>query len=178
MRGRTAGAEGRSLPPALPAGPALSLAGLALLMLALVLPAGAFEPERLVAGFPRGQAILLTSGPACIQVSVAIAATPEHRARGLMYMESMGEFEGMYFQYPEPATIVMWMKNTALPLDMLFIGTDGRVAGVVADATPYSTTRIPSPVPVDAVLELNAGSARRWGVTAGTRVLLSPLPSL
>ena len=148
----------------------LLLAGAMLLGLA---PARspALEPAHLVAGFPRGQVVLETSGPRCLLIDLYIASTPRQRSQGLMFVESLGEFEGMYFGNDTPAVLVMWMKNTVLSLDMLFIRPDGAIGTIVRDTKPYSTARISSGDEAIGVLELNAGFARRWRVETGTRLL-------
>lgn len=135
-------------------------------------PAAGLEPAHLVAGFPQGQAVLETGGPRCLLIDLFIASTPEQRAQGLMFVESLGEFEGMYFGYNSPVELVMWMKNTAVSLDMLFIRPDGAVGSIARDTQPFSTTRIGSGGPAIGVLELNAGFASRWRVSPGTRILL------
>jgi uncharacterized membrane protein (UPF0127 family) len=76
----------------------------------------------------------------------------------------------MLFDYQESRPVAMWMKNTHIPLDMLFIDAAGRVARVARDTEPFSLTPIPSGQPVRAVLELNAGTARRLGIRPGDRV--------
>ena len=134
-------------------------------------PAAALEPAHLVAGFPRGQLVLETAGPRCLLIDVYVASTAEQRAQGLMYVEVLPEFEGMYFGYNMPVEVIMWMKNTLLPLDMVFIAEDGTVGRVARDTQPLSLERISSGGPVAGVLELNAGFARRWRVEPGTRVL-------
>lgn len=146
----------------------VSLAGSILLWL-VSWPAAGLEPAHLAAGFPRGQAVLETAGPRCLLIDVFIASTPAQRTQGLMYVESLGEFEGMYFGYNTPLELIMWMKNTVLPLDMLFVRPDGAVASIARDTEPFSTKRISSGEPVAGVLELNAGFARRWRVEPGTR---------
>lgn len=153
-------------------GPAVRLA-VALLLAgpALAPPGRTAAPATLLADFPRGHLILETAGPRCLGLDVFLALSPDQRARGLMYVESLEEFEGMWFAYPEEATIVMWMQNTYLPLDMAFIRADGSVAGIAARTTPLSTERIRSPEPVVAVLEVNGGFAERWGLRPDTRVL-------
>lgn len=135
-------------------------------------PAAGLQPAHLVADFPRGLAVLETGGPRCLLIDVFFASTPLQRSQGLMFVESLGEFEGMYFGYDAPLELVMWMKNTVLPLDMLFIRPDGTVASIARDTEPFSTTRISSGGAVVGVLELNAGFARRWRVEPGTRLLL------
>ena len=116
--------------------------------------------------------MLETSGPRCLLIDLFIASTPQQRSQGLMFVESLGEFEGMYFGYGSPVELAMWMKNTILSLDMLFIGPDGAVIGIARDTPPFSTTRIGSGGPAIGVLELNAGFASRWRVSPGTRLLL------
>ncbi|MBL8223796.1 MAG: DUF192 domain-containing protein [Chromatiales bacterium] len=146
---------------------------LALLLLLLAgLPAFAQDTATRLAGFPRGQVILVTSAARCLQIDAWFAESTEQRGRGLMYVDQMGEFEGMWFSYPEPAVIVMWMKNTVLPLDMVFVGRDGRVARIAADTVPWSEERISSGGPATGVLELNAGFAARWGLARGDRVVV------
>jgi uncharacterized membrane protein (UPF0127 family) len=135
-------------------------------------PAAGLEPAHLVAGFPRGQTVLETSGPRCLLIDLYIASTPKQRAQGLMFVESLGEFEGMYFVYDSPFELAIWMKNTVLSLDILFIRPDGTVGTIARNAQPYSTTRIMSDGPAIGVLELNAGFASRWRVAPGTRLLL------
>lgn len=139
-------------------------------------PATAAEPAALLHDFPRGQLVLETRGPRCLLIEIYIAASPQQRAQGLMYIESMPEFEGMYFGYGEPVGIAMWMKNTLMALDMLFIAEDLAIASVAKNTTPLSTERIESQVAVIGVLELNAGFAERWGAETGTRVYLDSQP--
>lgn len=133
--------------------------------------APSLEPSHLVTGFPRSQAVLETAGPRCLLVNVYIASSAEQRIQGLMFVEALPEFEGMYFGYNSPVEISMWMKNTLLSLDMLFIREDRTVGRVARDTRPLSTERISSGGPVVGVLELNAGFARRWRVEPGTRLL-------
>nr|WP_238243862.1 DUF192 domain-containing protein [Methylobacterium iners] len=92
------------------------------------------------------------------------------RARGLMFRRSMPPDRGMLFDFEQVAPVAMWMKNTYLPLDMLFIRADGTVARIAADTEPLSTKVVPSGEPVLAVLELNAGTTARLGIRAGDRV--------
>ena len=147
------------------------LTGLILLWLATGVQAGV-EPAHLVTGFPRGQAVLVTNGPRCLRIELYVASTAEQRAQGLMYVEVLPEFEGIYFGYGAPVEIAMWMKNTVLSLDMLFIRADGAVGHIAQNTRPQSTDRITSNGPVVGVLELGAGFARRWHVEPGSRLLL------
>ncbi|MGD9539575.1 DUF192 domain-containing protein [Methylocystis sp.] len=101
---------------------------------------------------------------------VEVAETPKSRARGLMFRKSMPADRGMLFDFKVEGPVSMWMKNTYIPLDMVFIGRDGRVVGVAADTEPLSERIISSPAPAYAVLELNAGVARRISLAPGDRV--------
>ncbi len=134
-------------------------------------PAVGLEPGHLVAGFPRGLVLLETEGPRCLLIETYFANTAEQRRQGLMFVESLGEFEGMYFPTASPADLSMWMKNTLVPLDMLFIREDGTVGHIARDTRPLSLDRI-AHGKVVGVLELNAGFARRWRVAPGTRLWL------
>ena len=102
---------------------------------------------------------------------VEVARTSRQRARGLMFRHELANGQGMLFLYPREQQVFMWMKNTLVPLDMLFIGGDGRVVRVAKNEKPESTDLIPSGVPVKAVLELAAGTAERLGIRQGDRVL-------
>jgi uncharacterized membrane protein (UPF0127 family) len=101
---------------------------------------------------------------------VEVARNDEDRAKGLMYRRSMAPDRGMLFDFGAVAPVAMWMQNTYLPLDMLFIRRDGTIARIAGDAEPLSTRTIPSGEPVLAVLEVNAGVAARLGLKAGDRV--------
>jgi uncharacterized membrane protein (UPF0127 family) len=92
------------------------------------------------------------------------------RAQGLMFRRSMAPDRGMLFDFERSEPVTMWMKNTYLPLDMLFIRADGTVARIATDTEPLSTRTIASGEPVLGVLELNAGTAARLGLHAGDRV--------
>ena len=118
-----------------------------------------------------GELAIETRGGAVHRFTVELALTPEQRQRGLMFRERMAPDHGMLFDFETPQPIVMWMRNTPLPLDMLFIDADGRIAGVAADTTPFSEAMIPSPRPVRFVLEVNAGTARQLGIAAGDRAV-------
>lgn len=135
-------------------------------------PASALEPPHLVADFPRGQAVLETAGPRCLLIDVYFAVTAKQRAQGLMFVERLPEFEGMYFGYGGAVELVMWMENTLLPLDMLFVRQNGRIGHIARDTEPFSRTRISSRGPAVGVLELNGGFAERWRVASGTRLLI------
>ena len=124
--------------------------------------ATAIEPAELVEKFPRGSLILEAASLRCLHIHSLFADAPAQQRQGLMFVERMDEFEGMLFRYPQAVQINMWMKNTLIPLDMLFIDADGRIINIAANTTPLSTQRISSATDVTQVLELNAGFSRRW----------------
>ena len=142
----------------------------ALLVCAGLLPAArAAEPARLLADFGLGRAIIETK-TACHLIDLWFALTPEQRSQGLMNIRELGEYEGMLFVSSQPAQLRMWMKNTYIPLDMLFIRGDGRISSIAPRTTPFSETTISSDEPVTAVLELNGGFAERHRVARGDRL--------
>ena len=102
--------------------------------------------------------------------SAHIAATPEARRRGLMYVTRLEPDEGMLFDFESPRPVGMWMKNTPLSLDMLFIKADGTILNIHQRAIPHDETGINSEGPVQAVLELNGGTVARLGIKPGDRV--------
>ena len=107
---------------------------------------------------------------------VELADTPDQRARGLMFRRTLAPDAGMLFLFPPGDRPAMWMVNTWLPLDMLFVAADGRVVDVFARNTvPRSRLTISSPHPARMVLELGGGTARRLGIEAGDRLSWSRL---
>lgn len=102
--------------------------------------------------------------------AVEVMRTDAERSRGLMYRRSMAPEHGMLFDFQAVAPVAMWMKNTYLPLDMVFIRADGTIARVATGTEPLSTKVILSGEPVLSVLELNAGTAVRLGIHKGDRV--------
>lgn len=103
-------------------------------------------------------------------ISLEIADSDEKRMVGLMFRTSLPFGHGMLFPYPNDHEITMWMKNTYISLDMLFIDADGIVADIAERTTPLSLETIVSRVPVRAVLEVNAGTVAAFGIRAGDRV--------
>ena len=102
--------------------------------------------------------------------TVNVAATPEQQQRGLMFVRSLAPDRGMIFTYDPPQNVAFWMKNTFIPLDMLFIRADGRIARIAANTVPHSLDPVPSREPVVAVLEIRGGRAAELGVRAGDLV--------
>ncbi|HET9628202.1 MAG TPA: DUF192 domain-containing protein [Novosphingobium sp.] len=100
---------------------------------------------------------------------VELAKTPAQQQKGLMLRQSMGADEGMLFPESSPRQVAFWMRNTILPLDIVFIGPDRRIVNIV-NAIPFDETPLPSAGPVIAVLELNAGRTKALGIKVGDRV--------
>jgi len=121
--------------------------------------------------------VLDKAGKVTARLAVEVAASNAARARGLMFRRHLAASEGMLFLWPAARPVAMWMKNTFIPLDMVFIGADGRVARVHENARPHDLTPIFAGAPVIAVLEVNAGAARRLGLRPGARLRLPPLPA-
>jgi len=103
-------------------------------------------------------------------LDVEIAATPEKQALGLMYRTSLPDTKGMLFPHKEPREMSMWMRNTYIPLDMVFINADGTVHRIEARTEPFSERIISSGGPVAAVLEIAGGAAERIGLKPGDKV--------
>lgn len=101
---------------------------------------------------------------------VELADTPGERARGLMHRKHMPADQGMLFDFHEDTQVMMWMKNTYIPLDMVFVSRQGVVTHVAANAVPFSEEIISSGGPAYAVIELNGGVAARIGLKPGDEV--------
>jgi hypothetical protein len=114
--------------------------------------------------------LTIVSGSARHAFQVEVMREEADRAQGLMYRRSIAPDRGMLFDFGRVEPVSMWMKNTYISLDMLFIRPDGTVARVAADTEPLSTRTISSGEPVVGVLEVAAGTAARLGIKAGDRV--------
>ena len=132
-------------------------------------PAGAQNLDDL----ERARGVLEASGGKCVLLELWLAITPAQQRRGLMHVRDVPDGWGMLFVYEREQEISMWMKNTHVSLDMLFIRADGTVASIATDTKPLSLKSIHSGEPVTRVLELKAGAVNRWGIKPGDR-LLSP----
>lgn len=113
-----------------------------------------------------------------VTVAVEVADTDARRARGLMFRERLPPGAGMLFVFPDETVRAFWMKNTPLPLDMLFIGADGRLKGCVERAEPFTLTPRSIPEPARYVLEVNAGFCARHALAPGDRVLFHGVPGV
>ena len=101
---------------------------------------------------------------------VWIADTPPRQEQGLMFVRDLPASQGMLFPQDSPQVAHFWMKNTYIPLDMVFVGGDGRIAKIIANARPFSLAVLSSDVPVVAVLEIRGGEARQLALGVGDRV--------
>lgn len=102
--------------------------------------------------------------------SVEIATTEQERATGLMYRKELAEGRGMLFDFSPEQNVQMWMKNTYIPLDMIFIRSDGRILRIAENTEPQSEKIIPSGGLAKGVLEVIGGTARKYGIVPGDRV--------
>lgn len=112
----------------------------------------------------------LTTAARSHDLRVEVAATPREQQIGMMFRTRLARGKGMLFPFASPRRLSFWMENTVIPLDLVFVGPDGRVVNVAAEAKPYSRDLIPSAGPAIAVLEIAGGEAARMGLRAGDRV--------
>jgi uncharacterized protein len=101
---------------------------------------------------------------------VELATNTADRERGLMFRKELPEGHGMLFDFQTEQQVQFWMHNTYIPLDMIFIAADGRIVHIAENAKPMSDDLIPSVRPVRGVLEVIAGTARKFGIAPGDRV--------
>lgn len=155
----------------------MSRVALALVALCACAPQKSQPPATTQLEKPPAQVFLNAKDGATIQVTVEIADTPASRNQGLMYRQSLADNAGMLFLFANETVHAFWMKNTLIPLDMIFIRADMSVAGVVENAEPMTETSRSVNAPTQYVLEVNGGFAAKYGVGAGTRVRFENVPS-
>ena len=146
-----------------------SLGRRVLLGASLSLAAVAARAQEADVKFQKSSLVIVTASRE-IKFDVEMATTDAERAHGLMYRKQLGAYEGMLFDFFKEMPVSFWMKNTLIPLDMVFIASDGTIKHVHANAVPMSTDTIPSQYPVRAVLEINGGSAALLGIKPGDKV--------
>jgi hypothetical protein len=114
--------------------------------------------------------LVIETGGRELKFEVDMALNDIERARGLMFREKLGPYEGMLFDFHQEQPVSFWMKNTLIPLDMVFIAADGTIRHIHSNAVPLSTDAVPSKFPVRGVLEINGGSAKLLGIKPGDKV--------
>jgi hypothetical protein len=120
--------------------------------------------------FPRDSLVIQrSSGRDLFQIWVA--TTPAQHEQGLMWVRQLAPDQGMLFLLDSPRPMTMWMKNTYVPLDMVFADEAGRIVGIARNTTPLSTSLISSPTNVAAVLEILGGESNRRGIAVGDRLV-------
>ena len=132
----------------------------------------AMEP---LTAFPQALLSLRTATGNVHQFNVWIADRESRQEQGLMFVRKLEEHQGMLFVYSADRQLSMWMKNTLIPLDMLFIRADGTISHIAARATPQSLDIIAAPQPVRAVLELDGGATELLGIRPGDRIFCDAL---
>ena len=120
--------------------------------------------------FPMSE-LTIVSATGRHRFKVEVAETPEQMTQGLMFRRSLAPDAGMLFDYKQPTAATMWMRNTLIPLDMLFVDAEGRIVNIHQRAVPQSLEVIAAAAPVRAVIELNGGTAARLGIVPGDRVV-------
>ena len=118
----------------------------------------------------RSDVVYLRGDWGSVRFNIEIADTNRERSRGLMFRKNMPTGDGMLFVYDQPERVSFWMKNTLIPLDMIFTDRDGVILHIHQNAIPGDETPIPSGVPVRAVLEINAGLTQFLGIKVGGRL--------
>ncbi|MDE1905156.1 MAG: DUF192 domain-containing protein [Rhodospirillales bacterium] len=131
-------------------------------------------------GLPENAVTVTNAAGTSVQFSVEMAVTPDEREKGLMFRPTLAAKTGMAFIFPRPEIVDFWMKNTIVPLDMIFVRRDGMIASIARDRVPFSLAGTFSGSPVTAVLEMPAGTAARFDLARGDRVsgLGSHLPPM
>ena len=146
---------------------------IAILCICCLLSGQSSEGKDLDSTFEKDILIIAASEHACYVFDIYVAMTREQQSQGLMYVRYMPESTGMLFVYRQPRALSMWMKNTYIPLDMLFIRADGSIANIEINTEPLSLESIHASEPLNFVLELNAGVTERLGVDTQSRVYFS-----
>lgn len=123
-----------------------------------------------LSSFPQSTLSILTADGRQHTLNIWVADTDAHRQQGLMMVQHLPDHSGMLFVFDRPQRIQMWMKNTLIPLDMLFIDANGRIDSIAANTTPMSLKIIASDTPVLGVLEVAGGTANQLGIRPGSLI--------
>jgi hypothetical protein len=119
---------------------------------------------------PAVEELTIETGKGEKAFSVEVVREEKERSRGLMFRQTMDADHGMLFDYDPPQDVSFWMKNTFIPLDIIFVGADGRIIAIAENTTPLSLEPIPSGGPARGVLEINGGLSAKLGIKVGDRV--------
>jgi len=141
------------------------------LLFVLAAPSRADTVAEPLSAFPRDSLAIATPDARVHRFNVWIADSDRRRAQGLMFVKELEPTQGMLFVYTASQHVAIWMKNTYIPLDIVFIRADGRVARITPNAKPHSLATMESGEPVSAVLELPAGTAKKLNIQAGAIVM-------
>jgi uncharacterized membrane protein (UPF0127 family) len=139
---------------------------------ALASTAWSDEPKSLDEAFEQDVLIIETATEGCFRFDVYLAITGKQQQRGLMFVRDLPQWSGMLFVHRRSAVRSMWMKNTYIPLDIVFARGDGSVSSVEANTEPLSLESISAIEPINYVLELNAGTAKKLGIDKDSRLIL------
>lgn len=143
---------------------------LSVLSVAVVFLAVVFAPLAQTSSTFERSTLTVQTASGLHKFNIELAVAPDQLAFGLMYRRSLAADAGMLFDYGRPQKVAMWMKNTLIPLDMVFIDATGTVAHISERAVPQSLRTISSKVSVRAVLELNGGTVARLKIKKGDRI--------
>jgi len=132
---------------------------------------GGQGPDNSAPVFAHASMVIQRADGQSFPFSVEVAETPEQERYGLMFRHSLPDDAGMIFIYSPDQPVSMWMKNTYIPLDMLFVRHDGLIVKIITHAEPFDLTPLPSDEPVRGVIELTAGAVARDSLKTGDKVL-------
>ena len=141
-----------------------------ILIIFLFLSGQSFTVVDLDRDLKKSSLIVSTSKKTCYLLSIWIAHSIKEKARGLMYVRNMPEQSGMLFVYTESGQRSMWMKNTYIPLDIIFIKNSETISSIARNTEPLSLKNIRSTEPVNYVLEINAGMTKKMGIVPNDKV--------
>lgn len=144
----------------------------AICAMALVSTVRSDEMQSLDEAFEQDVLIIETATQGCFKFDIYLAVTRTQQQRGLMFVRELPQWSGMLFTYRRAGIRSMWMKNTYIPLDILFARGDGSVSSVAANTEPLSLKSISAIEPINYVLELNAGTAEKLGIDGDSRLIL------
>lgn len=130
----------------------------------------AVEVSQSPAGLKQVPLTITSSDGRTHRFTVEVAKTPEEQAMGLMFRNELAADRGMVFPFDPPRDASFWMRNTLIPLDMIFVRADGSIANIAANTVPYSEEPVPSDGPVMAVLEIAGGRSAELGIKPGDKV--------